>query len=170
MSSKDIVYIREFDKFDSTGNTICRNTGCQNLIKYPFRKYCSKECNKQFEKWYYHNFYWDRVRSDIFKRDNFTCQICRKKYPYTFRRKFARSRGLECDHIVPRSLYKKLGYRFDSLENKVKTITEFLHNHDNLRTLCNECHKRVTKQYLCGKVNVNLTNYKSYNNLAKLFL
>jgi 5-methylcytosine-specific restriction endonuclease McrA len=58
-----------------------------------------------------------------------------------------------------------LGYRFDSLENKVRTITEFLHNHDNLRTLCKECHKRVTKQYLCGNVIVNLTNYKSYNNL-----
>jgi hypothetical protein len=34
-----------------------------------------------------------------------------------------------------------------------------------LRTLCKECHKGVTKQYLCGKVNVNLTNHKNYNNL-----
>jgi len=74
MSSRNIVYIREFDKFDDNGDIICRNTGCDNLIKSPFRKYCSKECNKQFEKWYYHNFYWDRVRSDIFKRDNYTCQ------------------------------------------------------------------------------------------------
>src|SRR5437867_4142712 len=133
MSFRDIVYIREFDKFDSMGNTICRNTGCQNLIKYPFRKYCSKECNKQFEKWYYHNFYWDRVRSDIFKRDNFTCQICRKKYPYTFRRKFARSRGLECDHIVPRSLYKKLVvlyfFFYLFLFNYVTKFNFFLHRY-----------------------------------------
>jgi hypothetical protein len=28
------VYIREFDRFDKMGNTLCRNTGCQNLIKY----------------------------------------------------------------------------------------------------------------------------------------
>lgn len=168
MSSRNIVYIREFDKFDSMGNTICRNTGCQNLIKYPFRKYCSKECNKQFEKWYYHNFYWDRVRSDIFKRDNYTCQICRKKYPYTYRKKFARSYRLECDHITPRSLYKKLGYRFDSLDNKIKTITEFLHSHDNLRTLCKECHKKVTKKYLRTDTNVYLTNYKSSNHVLKL--
>ena len=155
MPSRNIVYIREFDKFDDNGSIICRNTGCENLIKSPFRKYCSKECNKQFEKWYYHNFYWDRVRSDIFRRDNYTCQICRKKYPYTYRKKFARSRGLECDHIIPRSLYEKLGYRFDSLENKVKTITEFLHNHDNLRTLCKEFHKRVTKEYLRSNVNAS---------------
>ncbi len=125
MASRNIVYIREFDKFDDNGDIIGRNTGCENLIKSPFRKYCSKECSKQFEKWYYHNFYWDRVRSDIFKRDNYTCQICRKKYPYTYRRKFARSRGLECDHIIPKSLYKKLGYQFDSLENQVICLYVF---------------------------------------------
>ena len=161
MSSRNIVYIREFDRFDNMGNNICRNTGCQNLIKYPFRKYCSRECNKQFEKWYYHNFYWDRVRSDIFKRDNYTCQICGKKYPYSYRKKFVRSRGLECDHIIPRSLYKKFGYRFDSLENKIKMITEFLHNHNNLRTLCNECHKRVTKEFLRS----DMSGYLNYANL-----
>ncbi|TLX66983.1 MAG: HNH endonuclease [Thaumarchaeota archaeon] len=158
MASRNIVYIREFDKFDSMGNSICRNTGCQNLVKYPFRKYCSKGCSKQFEKWYYHNFYWERVRSDIFKRDNYTCQICRKKYPYTYRKKFARSKRLECDHIIPRSLYKELGFRFDSLDNKIKTITEFLHSHDNLRTLCKECHKGVTKEYLQCPTDLYLKN------------
>jgi 5-methylcytosine-specific restriction endonuclease McrA len=130
MSTRNIVYIREFDRFDKMGNTLCRNTGCQNLIKYPFRKYCSKECSKQFE---------------------YTCQICKKSYPYSYRKKFARSRLLECDHITPRSLYKKLGYKFDSLDNKVKTITEFLHNHNNLRTLCRDCHKGVTKEFLRSK-------------------
>src|SRR6476469_10216528 len=155
MSSKNIVYIGEFDKYDITRKAKCRNTGCNNLIRPPFRKYCSIKSNRQFERWYYHNFYWDRVRSDIFKRDNYTCQICSKRYPYTFRKKFARSRGLECDHIVPRSLYEKLGYRFDSLENKVKTIIEFLHNHDKLRTLCRECHKKVTKEYLRSNTNAH---------------
>jgi len=158
MASRNIVYIREFDKFDSMGNSICRNTGCQNLVKYPFRKYCSKGCSKQFGKWYYHNFYWERVRSDIFKRDNYTCQICRKKYPYTYRKKFARSKRLECDHIIPRSLYKELGFRFDSLDNKIKTITEFLHSHDNLRTLCKECRKGVTKEYLQCPTDLYLKN------------
>ncbi|HKQ21125.1 MAG TPA: hypothetical protein VJS91_03720, partial [Nitrososphaeraceae archaeon] len=56
----------------------------------------------------------------------------------------------------PRSLYEKLGYKFDSLENKVKTITEFLHNHNNLRTLCRDCHKGVTKEFLRSKHDWNM--------------
>ena len=154
MSSKNIVYIREFDKYDITGKTMCRNTGCNNLIRPPFRKYCSKKCNKEFERWYYHNFYWDRVRSDIFKRDNYTCQVCKVKYEYRYRRKFVRSGILECDHIIPKSRYKLLGYKFDTLQEKVKTITEFIHNHDNLRTLCKECHLKITIQYLKKRSNI----------------
>jgi 5-methylcytosine-specific restriction endonuclease McrA len=50
----------------------------------------------------------------------------------------------------------KLGYKFDSLENKVKTITEFLHNHNNLRTLCKDCHKGVTKEFLRNKYEWNV--------------
>lgn len=152
MSSKHIVYIGEFDKYDNKGNTMCRNTGCFKLITPPFRKYCSKECNRQFERWYYHNFYWERVRSDVFKRDNFTCQICKIKYNYTYRKKFARSKVLECDHIIPKSCYKQLGYKFNTLEEKIRTVTEFFHNHNNLRTLCKGCHKKVTIEYLKTKV------------------
>jgi hypothetical protein len=75
------VYIREFDKFDDNGDIICRNTGCENLIKSPFRKYCSKECSKQFEKWYYHNFYWDRVRSDILNEITIPVRFVEKNIP-----------------------------------------------------------------------------------------
>ncbi len=148
MSSRNFVYIGEFDKYDNKGNVMCRNTGCMNLIRSPFRRYCSKKCNKEFERWYYHNFYWQRVRSDIFRRDDYTCQLCKTKFPYTYRRKFARSGKLECDHIIPRSHYKQLGYRFDTLDEKIRTVTEFFHNHDNLRTLCKECHKQITVDYL----------------------
>jgi 5-methylcytosine-specific restriction endonuclease McrA len=58
---------------------------------------------------------------------------------------------LECDHIVPRSLYQQLGYKFDTLDNKIKTTLEFFHNQNNLRTLCTECHKQVTGIYLRGR-------------------
>ena len=61
--SKMIVYIGEFDKFDGNGKLLCRNSSCVNYPKFPYRKYCSKKCNKDFEHWYYHNFYWERVRS-----------------------------------------------------------------------------------------------------------
>ena len=148
---RKIVYIEEFDKHDSGGNLLCRNIDCKNHPRSPYRKYCSKKCNKDFRRWYYHNFYWDRVRSDIFKRDNYTCQICKRNYPYRYRRRFARSKKLECDHIVPRSLYEQNGYKFDTLENKIRATLEFFHNHNNLRTLCHDCHRGVTSKYLSIK-------------------
>jgi 5-methylcytosine-specific restriction endonuclease McrA len=149
-NSKMIVYIGEFDKYDNNSKLLCRNSGCLNYPKFPYRKYCSKKCNREFERWYYHNFYWERVRSDIFKRDNYTCQICKSSYPYRYRRrgKFVRSKFLECDHIVPRSLYTKLGYKYDTHENKVKATLEFFHNHNNLRTLCSDCHRLETRRCL----------------------
>ncbi len=151
---KMIVYIEEFDKYDSKGKLLCRNTHCNNYPKSPYRKYCSKKCNKDFRHWYYHNFYWERVRSDIFKRDKYTCQICKRAFPYTYRRRFARSKKLECDHIIPKSLYGQQGYKHDTLENKIKATLEFFHNHKNLRTLCSDCHKQVTAKYLSDKFKV----------------
>ena len=146
-SSKIIVYIREFDKYDDLGKMLCRNTQCSSYPRAPYRKYCSKKCSSTFRRWYYHNFYWDRVRSDVFKRDDYTCQICKKKYAYRYR-KFVRSKNLQCDHIVPRSLGSKHGYTFDTFENRMRAVLEFLHNRNNLRTVCQTCHKRLTSEYL----------------------
>ncbi len=143
VNGRFIVYIGEFDKYDENGDALCRNANCINKVNKPYRKYCSKKCNKEFSRWYLTNFYWSRVRSNVLKRDNFTCQLCgiklqkRKRYNKT-------QNWLECDHIVPKSYYLHLGYRFDTLENKVKTMLEFIHNKDNLRTVCYNCHKQVT--------------------------
>src|SRR5215211_1652155 len=110
---KKIVYIQEFDKYDKNGKLLCRNINCNKYPQSPYRKYCSKKCNKEFRHWYYHNFFWERIRSDVFKRDNYTCQIC-----------------------------------------KNKTTLEFFHNHNNLRTLCQDCHRQVTSKYLSSKFQV----------------
>ncbi len=150
ISSKKIVYIGEFDKRDAEGNLICRNVGCINHPQPPYRKYCSKKCNREFRRWYYNNFYWEKVRSNIFKRDSYTCQICRIDYSCRNRKKYRR-RNLECDHIVPRSLFEQRGYKFDTFENKIKATLEFFHSPNNLRTVCYSCHKHVTAIYLRGK-------------------
>jgi 5-methylcytosine-specific restriction endonuclease McrA len=143
-SERFIVYINEFDKFNENNEPICRNIDCINKVCKPFRKYCSKKCNKAFSRWYNSNFYWSRVRSKVLKRDNFTCQICEIKLDKKKRYNKLKKNWLECDHIVPKSYYYNFGYRFDTLENKIKTILEFFHNKDNLRTLCYNCHKEVT--------------------------
>ena len=77
-----------------------------------------------------------------------------RAFSYTYRRRFARSKKLECDHIIPKSLYGQQGYKYDTLENKIKATLEFFHNHKNLRTLCSDCHKQVTAKYLSDKFKV----------------
>ena len=59
-TEKFIVYINEFDKFDEKNEPICRNIDCKNKVCKPYRKYCSKKCNKEFSRWYNSNFYWRR--------------------------------------------------------------------------------------------------------------
>lgn len=139
-----IVYINEFDKIDEDGNLKCRNIPCDNLICKPYRKYCSKKCSQQFTKWYNSNFYWRNIRNRILKRDDFTCQICGIQLNRRKRMNRDLKNWLECDHIIPKSFYKYLGYEFDTLENKIKTILEFVHNSNNLRTVCYKCHRKIT--------------------------
>jgi len=78
-------------------------------------------------------------RSDIFMRDNFTCQICG-----------TRKERLNADHIKPFAVIIK--------ENSIKSleeaeICEELWNINNGRTLCESCHKNtntfgMTTKYL----------------------
>ncbi len=127
-----------------TMNLCAETLICTRRVCRPFKKYCSKKCNKDFSKWYNSNFYWSKVRNSVLKRDNFTCQICEIKLHKKKRYNKVLKNWLECDHIIPKSYYYNFGYRFDTLENKIKTILEFCHNQDNLRTLCYKCHKEVT--------------------------
>lgn len=151
-----IVYIEEFDKYDNKGNWFCRNIICEKYVCPPFKRYCSKKCSTEFTQWYYNNFFWSKVRSSIFKRDKYTCQNCNLKSPYRIRKKNKLLR-LECDHIIPKSLYVQYGYSYDTLDNKIKTTLQFFHNHDNLRTLCFSCHKQKTILYMrsCKKAKDN---------------
>ena len=153
-----VVYINEFDKLDEEGKQKCRNNNCDNFVCKPFRRYCSRKCSVEFTRWYNKNFYWRNIRNSILKRDNYTCQICGLKLNKKKRHNRKIENWLECDHIIPKSYYTFLGYNFDTLENKVKTVLEFLHNDKNLRTLCYKCHKGVTLNNFKTKallINVN---------------
>lgn len=125
-----------FTRKDKAGNKLCRNVFCPNYAKDGY--YCSATCRKKFLKYYEENYIWQNVRYKIFKRDNFTCQICKK-------RSFIAD--LECDHIRPVSLMKEYGYKTLNL----KAFDEYIYNEKNLRTLCKECHKGVTNTYMRNK-------------------
>ena len=128
---------------------ICRHPDCNNKTELTccgrkYKKYCSKKCCKQFTKWYNANFYWRNVRNRVLKRDNYTCQICGVQLNRRKRVNKSLKNWLECDHIIPTSYFYHLGYQFDTLDNKVKTMLEFVHNGNNLRTLCYKCHKKLS--------------------------
>lgn len=64
------------------------------------------------------NFLYKNWRISVFKRDNYTCQDCKKKEEV--------SGKLEAHHIRPWAIYKKLRYEID-----------------NGLTLCKECHTKT---------------------------
>lgn len=83
---------------------------------------CSKKCTGEF----YENLAvldWSKVRIKAFKRDNYTCQYCGKKFepPYG-------ANQLIADHIVPIAVG---GEEFDI---------------NNVQTLCIDCNKIKTKR------------------------
>lgn len=151
MSQRLIVYISEFDRNDELGNPKCRNFNCHNLVRKPYRKYCSMKCSKEFTKWYNSNFYWRNVRNRVLRRDSFTCQICGIQLNRRKKMNKKLNNWLECDHIIPKSFYKYLGYEFNTLEEKVKTILDFVHNISNLRTVCYKCHRKISNDILRTK-------------------
>jgi 5-methylcytosine-specific restriction endonuclease McrA len=63
-------------------------------------------------------------RKAVFERDNWTCQICEE-----------RGGNIQADHILPFSTHVEA--RFDV---------------SNGRTLCIECHKKVTKQQIADGI------------------
>lgn len=79
-----------------------------------------------------HCFKYRQWRSDVFTRDNFTCQVCKLRGGY-----------LEADH------YPKM-FSVIFSENKIKCleealICEELWNINNGRTLCLKCHNKTKK-------------------------
>ena len=70
-----------------------------------------------------------RWREAVFKRDNYTCQLCRIRGVY-----------IEADHIKPLSIIVREN-NITSMDDARKC--ELLWNIDNGRTLCKECHSKT---------------------------
>ena len=88
----------------------------------PLRKQI-RECFK-YRQW----------RSDVFTRDNFTCQDCNK-----------RGGWIEAHHVLK-------SFADILIDNKIKTLEDAINceemwNINNGRTLCENCHKKTTKTF-----------------------
>ena len=82
---------------------VCNNVFIQKSINHT--KCCSPECRKisQSFKWKMKNLHlinnfssWCKLRFEIFKRDDFTCQYCGRNFKED-------KIKIHCDHIIPRS-------------------------------------------------------------------
>ncbi len=123
----------------SVGKRICR--GCHAPVPKPRRSWCSQECYDKFEP--------TSVRIAVSKRDKMICQLCGldiKKahnewldsrpsiclgfdvFGSPYKRWYANRPQEEYDHIVP---FCEGGL----------TVAE------NMRLLCNKCHREVTKEF-----------------------
>ena len=69
---------------------------------------------------------WNETRKKIYKRDNWTCQICNKKNP----------KIMQCHHIIPYRISQD-----DSMENLI--------------TLCCNCHIKEERKYYKSKYGNN---------------
>ena len=76
-------------------------------------------------------------RSDVFTRDDFTCQFCRERGVY-----------LEADHYPKRFADILDEYKIRTLEEALNC--EELWNINNGRTLCKRCHKLLHKKKNVG--------------------
>ena len=95
---------------------------------------CSVECTKEFWAEHVEIRDWGATRSMVFKRDNYTCAMCDKrfvhisKYPPYEGQEFAEKEMLVADHITPIAIG---GDEWDI---------------NNIQTLCIDCNKIKTAQ------------------------
>lgn len=126
-------------KRNDEGEPICINCG-KNLSSDKRRtKYCSDKCRSEYFKLHYKD--WNQVKLEVFQRDNWRCKTCNADVKSAFFTSWDSKKNIinyslvktaNCDHIVP--LWKGGKDWVDDPE------------HTNLQTLCEDCHKKKTKQ------------------------
>lgn len=134
----------------------------QSISMFQKQKFCSKKCSQLGKPYQKKENHWNwrggkselrslvgitpkykKWRKEVFKRDNYTCQICKK-----------RGGNIEADHRKPFSIIVK--------EHNIKTVEEALVCDElwklsNGRTLCISCHRK-TFVFLGNQFTVNITN------------
>ena len=136
------MYCREIYKrvFTPIAEQLIREHKCPNcgLPKSEWKRRtdwrcCSKECTGSFWKNHAEILDWNVTRAMVFKRDNYVCAMCGKRFANIAKylphkgEEYAQSEMLIGDHIIPIAIG---GSEFDM---------------DNIQTLCIDCNKIKTK-------------------------
>jgi len=118
-------------KRNDKGELLCINCGRNISFDKRRTKFCSTECVSEYFKCNYKD--WTQVKFEVFTRDNWNCKLCGVVVrSYVGSQLHSDAEIANCDHIIP--LWK--GGK-DWVED-----TE----HTNLQTLCEDCHKKKSKQ------------------------
>jgi len=102
---------------------------------------CSVDCTKEFWATHDKSLSWQQFRYEVFKRDNYTCQMCGKKETKISKynnQEYPVSEILIADHIKPLAIGGEMW------------------NINNLQTLCIDCNKIKTAQDM-----KDIANYKN---------
>jgi len=81
---------------------------CGKKLKGKRKQYCSDECFKKWFKQFNPPFFWNDIKTEIFKRDNYTCKKCgrtEKQLEEWYKTSIKyHNKKIICDHIIPIAL------------------------------------------------------------------
>ena len=104
------------------GTRCCIN--CEKPLQGRQQRYCSPECADAI----YEKYLWDNIKEKVFKRDNFTCQMC----------------GLKPSESESHLYFENGDWHSLEVDHKIPFAKGGSHSLDNLQTLCKKCHKKKT--------------------------
>jgi len=109
----------------------------ENVSRENHHSWKANKTSSEVKRLIRHSFEYRQWRSDIFKRDNFTCVLC-------FRQKEV-SGKLEADHYPKFFADILVEYNIQDIDTAVNC--EELWNINNGRTLCKDCHEKTSNYF-----------------------
>lgn len=130
-------------KVNDKGEFLCINCGKNLSYNKRRTKYCSDICRVKYNKIHYKD--WNQVKLEVFSRDKWFCKTCGVAIRSSLRSQLhlLNVAIANCDHIIP--LWKGGKDWVDDPE------------YTNLQTLCENCHKKKTRQESKERTKIGLT-------------
>ncbi len=171
-NDKEILTGKKLQKFKETVQSMLYQTFTRTTRTFQIPEqsrfgrclYCSRKLPGQIRKpkkccykdkdgkvtncsyYFFRSYHWGTLAQYIAKRDNYTCQICKKEDLQEW----------DIDHII----------EIASVENNIESAKLFM-DQSNLQVLCRECHKKKTAKFLSERFTKTI-NVKSKSKSKQL--